>query len=253
MISCSTNDETIYEEQVTTDLKGKLNSIEQVAYTWYQSGDQMIPYKSITKDSYFYNANGFIKEIRTIKYSIDSTKNSIISPDTITYLREYRYENEKIKEHQTYRQGNSISIEFFKYTGDLITEKIESSNYSSYNYKYTYNSTNDLIKEEKYLHPYPLSMTITEFTNTNGVITHEKQTKGNNPYSIDYFYDDKHNPIYDILPTSYLKILRESKNNRINKYKYISKIIYNSENYPSQRIDSVENNNIIETNYHYYK
>jgi len=256
IISCTNNDvivNTAIDDNVV-DLKGKLKTLEFVINTHYQKNDELVPYKDITKEDYIYYANGLLKEVRAIQYSIDSnTTNPVINSDTITHLKEYKYENNRIKEIQTYRKGNSITIESFNYTGDLITERIEAYNSSYYTYKYTYNSAKELIKEEMYKNQYPSPITIIEFINTNGVITHETQTKGDNAYSIEYIYDEYHNPLKDILPSAFLKILKEGKNNRLNKYNNISNITYNSDNYPLQKIDSDDYNTILETYYQYYK
>lgn len=170
--------------------------------------------------------NGFLSKITTTK------------PGQNTEIREYTYENNKIKQIYSYELTTSGATVYhstiiYSYTGNKITSDTNNENGVNYSDSYTY--TNDLLTNRN------------EFKSNGTLNTNydyeyfsdgnlKKETSSNNGIHITNYntYDSKINYL-KLIFTNELQLINNSpKNNVLTSDNYSFEYEYNSSNYPTK-------------------
>jgi len=202
------------------------------------------------------------QEIRLVKvvetrYS-DNTTNTIdfvYSGNTLSYLEEtrsngnvyrtkYIYENEKLVKLNHFVNGSISSPSLFYYIGNLIT------NYNIYEdginvgHSYEYNTSGYLIKDTHFEDGVIQSVSNFTLDNNGNVLTATNSSFSSQNH---YQYDNKKNPYARAYPEAFLKSLgtyysannvtSESINN--DPAFIVYEFSYNSDGYPTERIEKM--------------
>lgn len=236
VLACSNDDSTIGSRGGL-----KLKS-ERTLVNSFGEGGNSRAYGQI--DEFFYGPNGFVNEIR----------NRAIGqgPETANITSFFYEGNNVVRRFYTDIHNGTEIDELFTYENGLIVKSVFQivSQIAVETQYYTYDSSKNPIKTETYNSDNQLLYT-TFFEYKNGnlakrVVTYpssEKTTITN------YEYDDKHNPIKNILPEAYRKQWAANKNNVIRENDQVVKYDYNADGYPTRKLD--RSNDIISF-YDYY-
>lgn len=221
IISCSSSDDSTTENQTPnpTSLKGKLKSTNSTEYG---------------KSEYTYGSNGYVSKI------------SHKEENGIDYSTVYNYEGNKLTSINYLENGVVKHGTNFVYTGDLITKTTGNEAGHVDQRIFTYDSYNNLAKEEYYLDG-KLSQTVT-FTTINENVVRRIVNSTGGVFNTSYEYDNKNNPYTTAYTLPYLKINYEGKNNVIKENNDNYQYVYNNSNFPTKRIE--QNNTIM---FEYYQ
>lgn len=208
--SCSSSDDSNPEKENPnqTSLKGKLKSINLIEYG---------------KSEYTYGSNGYVSKV-------------VFKEDNgIEYSTVYNYEGNKLTSINYLENGVVKHGTNFVYSGDLITKSTGNEQGQVDQRVYTYDSYNNLAKEEYYLDG-KLSQTVT-FTHVNGNVIRRLANSIGGVYNTSYEYDNKNTPHSTAFTTAYLKINYEGKNNVIKENNDTYQYEYNSNNFPTKKYE----------------
>lgn len=180
--------------------------------------------KSITNNDgyreFIYGTNGFVSEIKF------KTTNGV------EYTTLYTYDGNTLTD-VTYKE-NSKTFQQLKYTynNSYITKAEGKIDEYPFVRLYSYDSSNNIIKEE-----YSISGDVGQvdtFVYQNGnVINRSINIIDGETYTVSYKYDDKNNPFKNTFPDAFLKVLYEGKNNKVGIDGNVTTHVYNKDGFPT--------------------
>lgn len=208
IISCSSNDDSNTENQIPnpTSLKGKLKSLNSTEYG---------------KSEYTYSSNGYVSKI------------SHKEENGIDFSTVYNYEGNKLTSINYLENGVVKHGTNFVYSGDLITKSTSNEQEHVDQRIFTYDSYDNLAKEEYYIDG-KLSQTVT-FTIINGNVVRRIVNSSEGVFNTNFEYDNKNNPHSTAFTIAYLKINYEGKNNVIKENNDTYQYEYNDTNFPVKK------------------
>jgi len=180
--------------------------------------------KSITNNDghreFIYGTNGFVSEIKfTTTNGIEYTTLYTYNGNTLTGV--------------TYKENNTTFQELkYTYNNSYITKAEGKIDEYPFVRLYSYDSSNNIIKEE-----YSIGGDVGKvdtFVYQNGnVINRTINIIDGETYSVSYKYDDKNNPFKNTFPDAFLKVLYEGKNNKVDIAGNVINHEYNKDGFPT--------------------
>jgi len=182
--------------------------------------------KSITTiyghSEFIYGPNGYVSEV---KYKDKSSQE-------MDYSTLYTYDGNNVTDI-IYTKDN-IPFHEIKYTynNSNISKAEEKGDGYSVQRLYTYDSSNNIIQEDRFVNGEPDEVYMFTYQNSN-VINKTVKLGGGDTYTLSYKYDNKNNPYKNTFPDSFLKVLYEGNNNKVDVAGNVTTHVYNKDGFPT--------------------